>query len=382
MNTHEISQISPDIDYWQQENVIGAESEIDVIKSWLEFSCQNSENTYRSYVKEIKRFLIFCDSVGKSFHKITSKDLNQYYTILEFPTDDWLIPDVDMPTLKTQILTKGLNISSVGYTRKVLNIFYGYLLKSSVISVNPVSLSRKIKYEEPHNHIGKALSFDAWLELKKWLSIQVSRAKGPQERSKAIRNKWLLNLLYYSGVRRSSLIGLTMDCFKMEQRGTSRVWIMNFMMKGDRPHSIFMTDQLLEELKAYRASIGLHELPTGKETHIPVIAAISLKKNSLQNATTSISSRGVNFVIQECLSKAAADCHDHFISEELLHATTHTFRHTCATHWLTLGVDVVATKEHLGHRNINTTMVYMKNTDEHRKNEMDKLSKAFSNSGL
>lgn len=255
-------------------------------------------------------------------------------------------------------------------------------MKSGVITINPVSLSRKIKHEDLSSHSGKALSFAAWGELKDWLAHRVNSSRNRQEKVKAVRDRWLLNLLYYSGVRRSSLVGLSMDCFKMEQRGSSRIWIMNFMMKGDKPHSIYMTDQLLEELKIYRTYIGLNEYPNGREVDIPVVPAISLKKNSLSSATKSISNRGINYVIQECLSEAAGDCQDHFIAEELSHATTHTFRHTCATHWLTLGVDVVATKEHLGHKNINTTLIYMKNTDQHRKNEIDKLSKALSDSNL
>lgn len=78
------------------------------------------------------------------------------------------------------------------------------------------------------------------------------------------------------------------------------------------------------------------------------------------------------------MKQASSDCEDYFISKELEAATPHTFRHTCATHWLTLGIDIVATQKHLGHKNINTTMIYMRDSDEHRINENERLSKIMA----
>ena len=61
------------------------------------------------------------------------------------------------------------------------------------------------------------------------------------------------------------------------------------------------------------------------------------------------SQRGVQWVVREA-RKAAV------ISKEV---TTHTLRHTYATHLLEDGLDIVSIKELLGHAHIETTLVYL-----------------------
>jgi site-specific recombinase XerD len=378
MTTITLREVSEQLPYWSNSNAIGAKSDIDIVRAWIEYSCSNSENTLNGYVKEIKRFLIYCDYINTKFNQISALEINQYLSILLNPDETWLKPENGEFTLRTQILHKGLKINSVEYSQRVLNSFYVYIKEAGVIQYNPVKLSTKINVGDIYNTTGKSLSFDAWDYLSSWLKHESLKSNSHHNRSKAIRNRWLMHLLYYTGARRSSISKLNMGCFTVEQTANMRVWVLNFPMKGNRNHKIILTDQLLDELKIYRSSIGLSELPSENETHIPTVPAVSLKPNSILKATKSISDRGINYVIDESLKAASKDCEDYFISKELEATTPHTFRHTCATHWLTLGIDVVATQKHLGHKNINTTMVYMRDTDEHRLNENERLSKIIA----
>lgn len=373
-----LQDLSDNPSYWSISNPIGAKSDVDVVKAWIQYSCSNSQHTLNSYVKEIKRFLIFCDSIQTKFDDITALDINQYLAILQNPDDTWLKPESGNVSLKTQILLKPLKLDSVEYSQRVLNSFYSYIKEAGVIKTNPVRLSTKIKSESTYTTTGKALSFDAWDYLSAWLKHESLKANDFHNRSKAIRDRWLMHLLYCTGARRSSIANMTMASFSIEQTAKRRVWVVNFIVKGNKKHSVLVTDELMEELKFYRTSIGLSELPNEQEMHIPVVPAVSLKPNSILKAVKNISERGINYVIDESLKRASSDCEDYFISKELESATPHTFRHTCATHWLTLGIDVVATQRHLGHKNINTTMIYMRDTDEHRINENDRLSKIMA----
>lgn len=378
MTTNTLRDLSESSSYWNISNPIGAKSDVDVVKAWIQHSCSNSQHTLNSYVKEIKRFLIFCDSIQTRFDHISALDINQYLAILHNPDDTWLKPENGSISLKTQILLKGLKLDSVEYSQRVLNSFYNYIKEAGVIQSNPVMLSTKIRSESAYSTTGKALSFDAWDYLSAWLKHESLKANNNHNRSKAIRDRWLMHLLYCTGARRSSITNMNMASFSVEQTAHKRVWVVNFLMKGNRKHSVLVTDELLEELKFYRTSIGLSQLPNENEVHIPVVPAVSLKPNSILKADKNISERGINYVIEESLKRASSDCEDYFISKELEAATPHTFRHTCATHWLTLGIDIVATQKHLGHKNINTTMIYMRDSDEHRINENERLTKIMA----
>ena len=68
--------------------------------------------------------------------------------------------------------------------------------------------SRTIKVEEQYHISGKSLSFDAWDYLSAWLKHESIRSN-QENRSKAVRDRWLMNLLYHTAIRRSSVIGLS-----------------------------------------------------------------------------------------------------------------------------------------------------------------------------
>ena len=123
MTTNTLRDLSESSSYWNIRNPIGAKSDVDVVKAWIQHSCSNSQHTLNSYVKEIKRFLIFCGSIQTRFDHISALDINQYLAILNNPDDTWLKPENGSVTLKTQILLKGLKLDSVEYSQRVLNSF-------------------------------------------------------------------------------------------------------------------------------------------------------------------------------------------------------------------------------------------------------------------
>lgn len=364
--------------YLTSDNPLGANNDLDIIKSWLQHAASNSKYTFYNYLKEVKRICLYCDSIGIHYTEVKALDINNYLGILKNPPAEWLKNDEAGVQLKTQILLKPLSTKSVEYAQGILKNFYNFLVNSEVIRVNPVNLSVKIKVEEQYHISGKSLSFDAWDYLSAWLKHESIRSN-QENRSKAVRDRWLMNLLYHTAIRRSSVIGLSMNAFKMADKGKHRVWCIEVHTKGNKNHEIIASEELMNELKFYRQAIGLKEVPSENEENIPLIPALNRNKSGISKMTNSISLRGVNFVITESLKLAASDCEDYFIAQELLKTTPHTFRHTSAIHRLNIGIDLASTQHHLGHKSINTTMIYLQDTQDHQVDENEKFNEILRN---
>lgn len=71
--------------------------------------------------------------------------------------------------------------------------------------------------------------------------------------------------------------------------------------------------------------------------------------NSREGKATGLSAHGVQWVIREARRKSGIQ----------KNATTHTLRHSYATHLLEMGMDIVTLKDLLGHSCIETTLVYL-----------------------
>ncbi|NOT34002.1 MAG: tyrosine-type recombinase/integrase [Candidatus Eisenbacteria bacterium] len=58
------------------------------------------------------------------------------------------------------------------------------------------------------------------------------------------------------------------------------------------------------------------------------------------------------------------------------HITTHSLRHSIATHLLDAGASLEFVQDHLGHRNIRSTAIYARITDRHREALFKKLERS------
>lgn len=381
---HQVEVFSPQQSSDQQKNLIGAENDIQAVYEWLRRSASNSEHTADSYLREAKRLLIYCKEINMAFADLTAKEINDYYALLQNPPAHWIIPkeahkNNNYPLLDTQLLRGKLAKSSLVQTKTILKGLFTYLNEAGYVRGNCVALAQKIKKEQKPTDF-KALSVSAWNYLENWLDERVDREVVLNEKIKAVRDRWLIHLIFNTGMRKSSVISTRMsDIYPKEINGIRHLHI-NFTMKGSKSNSVLLSEEAVQRLKQYRRFLGLSELPSSSETDIPVVHSLNHIKRIPQSIVLDmlsgegISDDGVNTVLRETFEFAAIDCEDEWIQIELRDASPHTLRHTCATHRLINGASIESTQATLGHSNINTTMIYTHVQKEQLLEEQRKVS--------
>lgn len=349
-------------------NLIGATNDADAANEWLRRSCLNSTNTLDSYKREAWRLLVFCREINMSFAELTAKEVNDFYNLLRKPPKHWIVEKErphNAPLLRTQLLRGGLSQSSLAQTKTILKGLFTYLNDAGYVRGNCFSVAAKISKNQDKDRTQKALSLAAWSFLEEWLDDRVEREREFGEKTKAVRDRWVIHLAYHTGMRKSSIVTSYMsDIYPLEISG-ERYLHINFMMKGKKQNSVLLSEEAIFRLKQYRDYLGLSELPTSKETDIPVVHSLNhIKRNGnaaiVADALSGkgITSDGLSVVIEDALKLAHDDCEDEWIKVELKEASPHTFRHTCATHRLMNGASIESTQATLGHSRIETTMLY------------------------
>ena len=89
--------------------------------------------------------------------------------------------------------------------------------------------------------------------------------------------------------------------------------------------------------------------------------------NNKQGEKVPLSPRGVQFAVQQARKRSGI----------LKLLTTHTLRHTYATHLLEMGLDIMSVKELLGHQDIQTTLIYLHVSRVERMDVFSPLEKLY-----
>lgn len=146
----------------------------------------------------------------------------------------------------------------------------------------------------------------------------------------------MMHILYHTGIRRSELLNLKWEHFNFENK---TLWIYSEKTKSER--LIIIPDSLINELK-----------PIAKESGYCWWKEKLYTNDDLKN-------------FYRRLKK-------HTGIKEI---NTKKFRHTYVTELLELGVDMVVVKDQAGHADISTTMLYTHISLNHRRKELEKITR-------
>ncbi|MFH1710044.1 MAG: site-specific tyrosine recombinase XerD [bacterium] len=210
----------------------------------------------------------------------------------------------------TALVGMGLDASSVERHIAAVKSFFAYLIREGQVKTNPTS---DIRLPKKSKRLPKALT--------------MKEAKNLVESPKSVRDKAIMELLYATGIRASELVNLTLDDVNLE------VGFIKCFGKGGKerivPIGAVAVSVVREYVSSYRPKTTSNIL--------------FLDKRGKQ-----FTRQGLWFVVKKYVK----------LSGVRAGASTHTLRHSFATHLLEGGADLRCVQEMLGHSDISTTQIY------------------------
>lgn len=254
--------------------------------------------TVRAYLDDINSFQDYLNQQSISLEEVVYPNIR-----------NWIVVLVEQ------------NISTTSVNRKIsaLKSFYKFLLKVKQISVNPLlkhkSLKTAKKVQIPFSE----------KEMK-----DVFFDNDYKDDFESIRNRFILELFYTTGIRRAELINLKLNSISETQK-TIRV-----IGKRNKERIIPVLDCTLDLFKNYK-------LQRNKLEQINDVEMLILSKTG-NKVSESFVYRLINDYFSTVSKKEKK--------------SPHVLRHSFATHLLNNGADLNSVKELLGHASLSSTQIY------------------------
>lgn len=346
---------------------IEADTDIEAIAAWLKAKSRKSFHTQRSYQREAYRLVAWAVSFKeKPVSSLLVDDISDFH--------NWLATPVNHPAWEERgwELFKGpLSENSQLQSLRILQGMFRWLCEAGYLSGNPFKIydagtiakkSRAIAKTKQRRYLPHAL----WV----WLQERLDELKPPNNKGGAFlsyeRKRFILNFLYWSGLRRFELATAMMS----QIRADEDQWVLDVVGKGrdaSTADEVLLPPPAMDALQRYRCARGLPPYPTPHETEIPLVAA---------SDGSPISDNYLNRILKDFLARIAplAAAENPTWSSYLNQATAHWMRHTLATHSAEAGVPIQTTADQLRHASIETTRrIYTHADVKKRRNDLGKL---------
>jgi len=254
--------------------------------------------TVRAYLDDINSFQDYLNQQSISLEEVVYPNIR-----------NWIIVLIEQ------------NISTTSVNRKIsaLKSFYKFLLKVKQISVNPLLKHRSLKTAK------KVQIPFSEKEMK-----DVFFDNDYKDDFESIRNRFILELFYTTGIRRAELINLKLNSISETQK-TIRV-----VGKRNKERIIPVLNCTLDLFKNYK-------LQRNKLEQINDVEMLILSKTG-NKVSESFVYRLINDYFSTVSKKEKK--------------SPHVLRHSFATHLLNNGADLNSVKELLGHASLSSTQIY------------------------
>jgi integrase/recombinase XerC len=252
-----------------------------------------------------------------------------YFLIRYFGNDAWSWPQVDRLAVRSflgHLTRKGLTKRSTARALSAVRTFFRYLHRNEILTANParaVGTPKLEKYLPSYLDHGQAERL-----------FQVVQQRARDGRFTDVRDLAILELFYSTGMRLAELRGIDRgDLDLISQQVKVRG-------KGRKERIIPLGDHAQLALRNYESKRDELAGRLGPRTDKRAVFLSSIGKR--------MSERAIQRAMARWLEVVAEDSG----------LSTHSLRHTFATHMLDAGADLRAVQELLGHASISTTQIY------------------------
>ncbi|EKD77631.1 MAG: integrase family protein, partial [uncultured bacterium] len=327
--------------------LIEADNDAEAISAFLQ-EYKESPETLRSYAKEVERLLLWCIYVAKiNISSLRRTHLQTYQTFLKNPepTEIWCGSSVSRLTKdgafnpNWRAFTKGLGGASINKSLTILDSFFNYLVQANYLIGNPLAVDRRRKKRQDRtaNIIDRYLEKD---EINATLTaLNELPADNETQSFQAIRARYIILLLFYTGLRIAESANHTMGDFKQRKDR----WFLRVIGKGKKLREIPIPDVLLDALADFRKMIGLHSAQPTFQEATPLIP--------MKNVTDAISTRRIDQILKWAFNCGAEtfELNAPHKASKLRAASAHWLRHSYVTYLLEAGASLKVAQENAGH---------------------------------
>jgi integrase/recombinase XerC len=220
---------------------------------------------------------------------------------------------------------KGLGKRSIARSLSAARSFYRFLQREDRVTANPARAVGTPKSDK---------NLPGWLDRSQVATLfEAAQTRAMEGRFADVRNLAILELFYASGLRVSELQGINLrDLDPFSQQVKVRG-------KGNKERIVPFGTHAQRALRQYAAR---------REELVERTKGADRAAFFLGPAGRRFSTRGIQVVVTRWLRQV----------DENAGLSTHSMRHTFATHMLDAGADLRAVQELLGHASVSSTQIY------------------------
>lgn len=343
------------------------------LKSLVEMG--NSSNTQKTYCYALKHYFMYLEETSKDYREVRLCDLQGFVAWLNSPYGSSKIESL-FPNQKGKQRVRTAKTVNLAIT--AVTNFYDYLYRNEELSWDMDQMVKRIlftsgrkRYKDFLHHVNKDKpSVRNVLKMKeprkRVQTLTKEQVEAVLTATTNIRDRFLIQLLFETGLRIGEALSLFFGDFKFDHRGhrirlTDRGELKNGAKLKTGEREIYISHSLRDLYDDY-----LYE----------VIDELDIDTNFVF-----VKLRGENTGMPMTYSDVEA-LFKRLRQKTGIHVHPHLFRHTHATLFYQTTKDIKQVQERLGHAQVQTTMeLYVHPSQEDIRNEWEKAQHAFQIQG-